>query len=166
LSGSHQICWAHLTREAQENAERDKENKERQQLQQVFDAIYAQLRAATAQWEMQSAQHTKRGCERQVRKLLRQRWRDERCRLLVQRLTDFNAALFTCLDHHGIPPDNNQAERVLRKIVVQRKISGGNRSPTHAIYHAKLMSVIETLRLEGGSLLPKLQAVFQQGMAA
>lgn len=54
---------------------------------------------------------------------------------------------------------------MLRKLVVQRKISGGNRSPAYAVYHAKLMSVLETLRLEGGQLLPKLQAVLQRGMA-
>lgn len=164
LSGSHQICWAHLTREAQENAQRDPASQERQQLQAVFDTIYADLREVTSHWQAHEARKTKQRCEQRVTKLARQRWQDERCRLLVNRLEDFASALFTCLDHPGIPSDNNQAERVLRKIVIQRKISGGNRSPTHAVYHAKLMSVIETLRLEGGQLLPKLQAVLQQGM--
>lgn len=166
LSGSHQICWAHLTREAQENAQRDPASRERQHLQEVLDTIYADLRAATTGWEEQQAKKTKLRCEQRVTKLARRRWQDERCQLLVNRLEDFHSALFTCLDHPGIPPDNNQAERVMRKVVIQRKISGGNRSPTHAQYHAKLMSVIETMRLEGGSLLPKLQAVLQQGMAA
>lgn len=165
LSGSHQICWAHLTREAQENAERMPEENERQYLKEQLDGIYAVLRDATAAWEEKTAAKTKRGCERRVKKLIRSSWKDERCRLLVNRLQDFRAALFTCLDYPGIPPDNNQAERTLRKLVVQRKISGGNRSPTHAVHHAKLMSVIETLRLEGGALLPKLQVVLQQGLA-
>lgn len=166
LAGSHQICWAHLTREAQENADRDSGNQERHHLQKIFDTIYADLRTATTQWEKAAALTTKRRCERRVTKLLRQHWRDERCRLLVNRLQDFHAALFTCLDHPGIPPDNNHAERVLRKLVVQRKISGGNRSPTHAEYHAKNMSVLETLRLENGNLLTNLQSVLQRGVAA
>lgn len=165
LSGSHQICWAHLTREAQENARREPGTQERQHLQRVVDTIYAELRVATSQWEPGDAAHTKRSCEQRVAALVDRRWEDERCRILVNRLQDFHSALFTCLSAPGIPPDNNHAERVIRKIVVQRKISGGNRSPTHALYHAKLMSVIETLRLEGGSLLPKLQAVLRQGMA-
>lgn len=165
LSGSHQICWAHLTREAQENAQRDPDNHERRQLQKVLDTIYAQLRQATTHWQADEAANTKQCCEQRVTKLARQRWQDERSQILINRLEDFHTALFTCLDYPGIPPDNNQAERVVRKIVIQRKISGGNRSPTHAQYHAKLMSVIETLRLEGGALLPKLQAVLQQGLA-
>lgn len=165
LSGSHQICWAHLTREAQENAQRDPANQERQQLQRILDTIYADLRVATTGWEEQRAKKTNQRCQNQVRDLIDQRWRDERSSLLVNRLQDFRSALFTCLTAPGIPPDNNHAERVVRKVVVQRKISGGNRSPTHAVCHAKLMSVVETLRLEGGSLLPKLQAVLQQGAA-
>lgn len=67
--------------------------------------------------------------------------------------------------HPGIAPDNNHAERVLRKVVVQRKISGGNRSPTHAIIHAKLMSVIETLRLEDGDFVASLSQLLQAGIA-
>jgi transposase len=165
LPGSHQICWAHLTREAQENAQRDTGSKERAHLKKTLDEIYASLREATTHWHEQAATHTKRRNQRRVAKLWRQRWSDERCRLLVNRLQDFQAALFTCLEYPGIPPDNNQAEQVLRKLVIQRKISGGNRSPAHAQYHAKLMSVVETLRLEGGELLPKLQAILQQGVA-
>lgn len=166
LSGSHQICWAHLTREAQENAQRDPASRERQQLMTVFDEIYADLRQATTAWQTDKARKTKQRCERRVTKLARQHWQDKRSSLLVNRLEDFHSALFTCLSAPGIPPDNNHAERVVRKIVVQRKISGGNRSSAHAAHHAKLMSVIETLRLEGGQLLPKLQAVLHEGMTA
>lgn len=165
LNGTHQICWAHLTREAQENTDRDPGNTERDHLQRVFDIIYADLRLATDSWEQASAAKTKRRCETRVQKLQQRTWKDKQCQTLVDRLADFHAALFTCLDYPGIPPDNNHAERVVRKIVMQRKISGGNRSPTHADHHARLMSVIETLRLEGGQLLPKLQAVLQQGLA-
>lgn len=166
LSGSHQVCWVHLTREAQENAGRMPEDKERKQLKETLDLIYADLRSATRQWHKEAAAQTKRCNEKRVAKLVKHQWQDERCQILVNRLRDFHAALFTCLDYPGIPPDNNQAERVLRKLVIQRKISGGNRSGAHAVYHAKLMSVLETLRLEGGSLLPKLQAVLQQGISA
>ena len=87
-------------------------------------------------------------------------WHDPPSRRLVERLVAFRHALFTCLTEEGIPPDNNHAERVLRKLVVQRKISGGNRSPTHAIIHGKMMSVLETFRLEGGDLVGKLQTLF------
>jgi transposase len=167
LSGQHQICWAHLTREAQENWRREEGSKERKQMTKALDRIYADLREVTGQkqWNQSHADRIRRRCERRVKRLIKQHWRDPACRRLANRLADFNHALFTCLSAPGIPPDNNHAERVLRKLVVQRKISGGNRSPTHAEHHAKLMSVVETLRLEEGELLTNLQQVLQQGVA-
>lgn len=167
LSGSHQICWAHITREAQENYQRETDSEERGKLSKALDGIYAAIRDGTSQtdWDQPYADRIRRRCVRQVRRLTRKTWHDPACRKLVNRLLDFDQALFTCLAAPGIPPDNNHAERVLRKIVVQRKISGGNRSPTHAEHHAKLMSVMETLRLEDGKLLANLQAVLQRGVA-
>lgn len=164
LPGTHQICWAHLTREASENADREPGSDERRRLAAALTSLYAELRHRTKQWDQSRCAALKERCWKKLQKLHHQRWRDDTCQRLLNRLTDFDHALFTCLDIPGVSPDNNHAERVVRKIVVQRKISGGNRSPTHALAHAKLMSVIETLRLEGGALLPKLQAVLQEGL--
>jgi transposase len=167
LPGLHQICWAHITREAYENLERKPDNKERAKLAPILNQIYADLRAITnaPEWDTEQAERTRAACQIAVGKLTKQKWQDERSRLLVNRLGDYQDALFTCLNEPGIAPDNNHAERVLRKIVVQRKISGGNRSPTHAIIHAKLMSVIETLRLEEGDFVGNLQQLLQAGIA-
>jgi transposase len=167
LPGSHQICWAHLTREAQENEQREEDNAERKKLTRALDGIYAALREVTgqAEWNQPYADRIHQRCQRAVGRLTKRGWYDPACQRLVNRLTDFNQALFTCLTSPGIPPDNNHAERVLRKLVVQRKISGGNRSPTHAEHHARLMSVVETLRLEEGDLLTNLQQILQQGLA-
>jgi len=168
LPGKHQLCWAHLTREAQENAAWQPENAERQTLTQTLNGIYADLRVVTGaeEWNEADARQARRRCERRVRRLTTKSWQDASSRRLVQRLTSFRHALFTCLTEEGIPPDNNHAERVLRKLVVQRKISGGNRSPTHAVIHARMMSVLETMRLEGGELLPKLHGLFLSQIAA
>lgn len=165
LSGDHQICWEHLTREAYENKERDKKNQEKSYLSEKFDQIYALIRIATKDFELTEATRTKQKCEAMVKDLADRQWNDQKCRNLVKRLETFRHALFTCLTKPGIPPDNNHAERVLRKLAIQRKISGGNRSSAHAQHHARIMSVMETLRLEGGDLLPKLQAVLQSGIA-
>lgn len=162
LPGTHQLCWAHLTREAREMAERDPEDTERQELQRALSAIYADLRAVARpeSWSPRDAARVRRRCERTIARLLAHSWQEPGCRQLVERLRRFRGALFTCLTADGIPPDNNHAERVLRKLVVQRKISGGSRSPVHAEAHARLMSVLETFRLEGGDLVGKLQVLF------
>lgn len=162
LAGTHQICWAHLTREAREAQERDTTNAERQALHETLDGIYADLRAVaeTSPWSPAEAARVRRRSGRTIARLRAHSWQDPGCRRLVERLRRFRGALFTCLTADGIPPDNNHAERVLRKLVVQRKISGGNRSPVYAEAHARLMSVLETFRLEGGDLVGKLQELF------
>jgi transposase len=163
LSGDHQICWEHLTREAFDNNERER-NEERILISSEFDAIYARLREETSAWEAAPAKKAKRWCEQKVATLGARSWHDPPSRRLVERLENFRSALFTCLDHPGIPPDNNEAERCLRKLAVQRKISGGNRSWKHALIHAQLMSVIETLRKEGTGVLDGLQLLVSAGI--
>ncbi len=48
---------------------------------------------------------------------------------LAKRLRRYEGELFTFVTEPGVPPDNNAAERSLRHLVTQRKISGGTRSP-------------------------------------
>ena len=48
---------------------------------------------------------------------------------LAGRLRRYEGELFTFVTEPAVPPDNNAAERSLRHLVTQRKISGGTRSP-------------------------------------
>lgn len=57
------------------------------------------------------------------------------------------------LDHPEIPPDNNLAERTLRLAVTKRKISGGSRSMERFQDTANLLTVIQTCRRQGRSVI-------------
>lgn len=57
------------------------------------------------------------------------------------------------LDHPEIPPDNNLAERALRLAVTKRKVSGGSRSMARFQDTANLLSVIQTCRFQGRSVM-------------
>jgi DNA-binding protein H-NS len=59
-------------------------------------------------------------------------------------------------DHQGKTPDNNDAERALRPIVVHRKVSGTARSDWGAQLVAQMFSFLETVRLQGGDALAQL----------
>src|SRR5215210_2091714 len=48
---------------------------------------------------------------------------------LAKRLRRYEGELFTFVTEPGVPADNNAAERSLRHLVTQRKISDGTRSP-------------------------------------
>ncbi len=57
------------------------------------------------------------------------------------------------LDHPEIPPDNNLAERTLRLAVTKRKVSGGSRSMDRFQDTANLLTVIQTCRRQGRSVM-------------
>ncbi len=63
---------------------------------------------------------------------------------------------FTFLSHPEVKPDNNDAERALRPIVVHRKVSGGARSDWGAQLVAQMFSFLETVRLQGGEAIAAL----------
>lgn len=57
------------------------------------------------------------------------------------------------LDDPHVPPDNNRAERNLRLAVTKRKVCGGSRS-MHGLYNtAALLTVIQTCKAQGKSVV-------------
>lgn len=63
---------------------------------------------------------------------------------------------FTFLDYPEVKPDNNDAERALRPVVVHRKVSGGARSDWGAQLVAQMFSFLETVRLQGEEAIAQL----------
>jgi transposase len=76
-------------------------------------------------------------------------------RLLLQR---DEAVAF--LDDLSIPFDNNQAERDLRGLKIQQKVSGCFRSDRGAAAYATIRGYLSTLRKQGHTLLVALEALF------
>ena len=65
------------------------------------------------------------------------------------------------LDHPEIPPDNNLAERALRLAVTKKKVSGGSRSMERFQDTANNLSVIQTCRFQGRSLVDFFASALQ-----
>jgi hypothetical protein len=57
------------------------------------------------------------------------------------------------LEHPEVPPDNNQAERSLRLALTKRKVSGGSRSMERFKDTANLLTVVQTCRRQGRSVI-------------
>ncbi len=72
---------------------------------------------------------------------------------LLRSLRDKAEQWWYFLDHPQVPPDNNRAERDLRLAVTKRKVSGGSRSLTRFAQTADLLSVIQTCRRQGQSVI-------------
>ncbi|HZC07816.1 MAG TPA: IS66 family transposase [Ktedonobacterales bacterium] len=94
------------------------------------------------------------------RKRQRGRIKQSPVRNLLERLWLGQAQVLAFLDDLTIPFDNNQAERDLRLLKTQQKISGCFRSDTGAEAFARLRSYLSTLRKQGAALLDALHTLF------
>jgi transposase len=76
---------------------------------------------------------------------------------LCQQLLELEPALWTFVRHDGVEPTNNQAERALRKAVLWRKKSFGCASDEGCRFVERILTVIQTRRLQGRSAWTFLQ---------
>jgi transposase len=81
-------------------------------------------------------------------------------RNLLERFLLQRDEVLAFLDDLAIPFDNNQAERDLRDLKVQQKVSGCFRSDWGADAYATIRGYLATLRKQGTALLAALDAVF------
>jgi transposase len=79
-------------------------------------------------------------------------------RNLLDRLRKHQQAVFCFLEDLRVDFDNNLAERDLRMIKVQQKVSGCFRSLAGAQAFSRIRGYVSTLRKQGLPLLPALQA--------
>src|SRR6185503_18664667 len=79
-------------------------------------------------------------------------YRSEFAQTYRKRFERYQVSLFTFLNEDGIPWENNMAERAIRQLAVQRKISGSffKRSAGHYLL---LLAISQTCRFQGKSFL-------------
>jgi transposase len=94
-------------------------------------------------------------CEKARRKSVKSRYH----RGLARNLLKAWPALWTFLEHEGVEPTNNRAERGLRHAVIYRKLSQGSRSERGALATERLLSAAISCRLQGRSLFAYLVEV-------
>lgn len=156
-----QICWSHLRRDFQAQAEGLGAEREFGELGlRVCDELFFA-------WEIY--QHTRcrkelkrriRLLRRELKPILRQYRgkapRYKRTRGLARNLLKVWPALWTFTDRSGVQPTNNHAERALRGAVIYRKLSLGSQSKTGERRIERLLSASTTCRLQRRSLFEYL----------
>ena len=134
LHGDKQQCWVHLLRVAKIHS----------------PPLYADLvllyKKLLLELEKTLIERDKSTFEKELAALMEKKYPEQGATKVQGRMRRHAQILFTCIDHEGVLPENNTAERAIRPQVVMRKIFGGSRSLDGASAHHVNSSVIETMR--------------------
>jgi transposase len=166
--GLAQFCWAHLQRTLKGIGEfartEDAVHFARDMLaavEQMF-ALWYRFRGAAGPGErlltrdeliQQSIPIQKKICSLAKKYLDSE---DRGVRNLARAFYEHWDKLFTFIEQEGVEPTNNFSERVLRLFVLIRKITYGNRSAKGEIGLARILTVIQTCKLQQRPLLSYL----------
>jgi len=150
-----QKCWVHILRNSRDLAEHYQEAK---MIHRELKSIYRKARSYYHQAN-----------EEQVAKLLRRIDRiaqtgfehSEVWKFVKSVCVAHRENLFRFVVDPEIDGDNNLAERGIRKAVIIRKISNGNRSKNGARILEVLLSTIETLKLQGKNPIEGMKNIVQ-----
>lgn len=178
---AHSVCGAHLLRDCLLIAERD-----HQLWAQDMHDLLARMSQMTARFRAAGAhrlpQAERDGLVLQYFTILEQgfafhrmhapppdapipqklgRRKQEDAKNLLDALLARAEQVLAFLDDLSVPFTNNQAERDLRMVKVQQKISGTFRSEQGATAFCVIRSYLSTMRKQGRSMLAALAAVFE-----
>ncbi len=163
-AGPHQRCWGHLLRDIHDLVQRHPQDAALRGWATQVHGVYERAQRFVARREPDPAvrEQEQRACEADlldrcapslppapVPGAPRPRRRDPAApvqQTLCLRIQKYLAELFTFVAEPGVQSTNNAAERDIRPVVVQRKISGGTRSPAGTRTFCTLQTLFGTWR--------------------
>lgn len=175
---SHSLCNAHHLREltfVAEVQQREWASEMKRLLLKIKSCVEkARLRGHTAlrkslQTRFVNAYQAivQRGFEREQQELMpprakgvRGRQKQSKAKNLLDRLSKYTEETLRFMRDFRVPFDNNLAERDLRMMKVQQKISGCFRTKEGATDFCRIRSYISTMNKQGHNLLESLRSVF------
>lgn len=165
-----QWCWAHLKRDFQALADSSVRIA-----RELGRKLLAQTKTVFRQWSRcRDGTLTQAGLKsslgrtrRQIDRLLKRglNCRHARTSEVCRELSWYRPRLWTFLDHAGVEPTNNAAERSLRHAVIWRKLSFGTQSAAGSRFVETLLTVIETCRQQGRDVFAFVTSAVQSHLS-
>jgi transposase len=168
---ARQVCWAHLRRDFQAMIDRQDDGRV------VGEGLLACSDRLFVHWQrVRDGTLSREGfarvqlpsLQREVTELLWRGWRCEgtKTRRVCGEIQRLEESLWTFASVSGVEPTNNAAERALRQGVRWRKTSYGTDSQRGSRFVERMLSVIESCRQQGRSLLNFLVLAIQAARTA
>ena len=152
-----QICWAHLKRDFQKVIDRGGPSgavgrKGRLLVKKVFAAWHQFREGEVTREQLQAALAP---IERRMGRVLIEGLcgDDPSVEAFCENLLRIEEALWTFAKVPGVEPTNNALERLLRRAVLWRKRSFGSWSAAGCRFVERILTVVQTRRLQGQSVL-------------
>jgi predicted RecB family nuclease len=150
-----QKCLVHLIRDINDDLWKAPFNKELETFAVAVQALLVPILIEVDRYGLKSWHLRKflKDVERFYYKhIIGREYTSEPVRTFQKRFDRYRENLFTFLTQDGIPWENNMAERAIRQLAVQRKISGSffKRS---AVHYLLLLAISQTCRFQGKSFL-------------
>jgi transposase len=164
--GLRQLCWAHLKRDFQKLVDRGSDAKDVGEMGLgAVDVVFTLWHTFRGGGMSRSAFHKEIAL---VRQTLRE-WLERGCACLDSKAAAFCAnvlaiepALWTFTRKDGVEPTNNHIERLLRPGVLWRKNAFGCHSEAGCRFVERILTVVQTLRLQKR---PALEFLYQSLLA-
>lgn len=163
LLSARQVCWAHLKRDFQKLVDSGNEaaaKTGRAGLKIVKDLFEIWHAYKEGKFGRRALKNRMAPLQNRMKRRL-QRGRDgpdPTTARFCKRILKIYPALWTFVHHEGVEPTNNHAERQLRPAVLWRKRSFGNHSANGCRFAERILTVVQTLRLQDRPVLPFLQS--------
>jgi transposase len=149
--GPHQRCWAHLLRDIHVLGERHPAAPVLHAWADQVQAVYDRARRVTG--SDAARRRAQRKAEDDLLAVCTPYLEADAATVphavLCRRIAKYLPELFTFVRDPAVPGTNNAAERSVRPVVIQRKISGGTRSSAGTTTFTRLASLFGTWRARG-----------------
>lgn len=157
-----QKCLVHLLREFHDCSKRDPSEGYRKAYKKIKRIIKDSLRLREARDVL-----TQKVYERRVKRIKKRLFNfmtypheNKNLKRLSKRFSKFWSDMFTFLKDPDVSWHNNLAERMIRPNVIYRNRSFGNRSGRGAETHGTIMSILQTVKLQGLNASDFLRTAF------
>lgn len=154
-----QVCWAHLKRDFQKLVDRGAAAARLgAKLQRLTEQVFAQWHLFRGGGDRQTLQEQLDGPAQEFERLLKagRRCADAKTATFCANVLELLPAVWRFVVTDGVEPTNNHAERVLRRGVLWRKNAFGSQSAAGCRFVERMLTVVQTRRLQGRSVLSYL----------